>query len=148
MGLGDRTTDPILRRVPVPKTLIMDFVVFSSAKVWKCRYFFLYLQRTKEAAIMSTQAMTQQIAEYFKTQPVLKAWLFGSYARGEQREDSDVDILIIPDSGVGLFKLSGMSLDLQSLLQLPVDLVTEKGLMSFARPSVENDRILIYERVA
>ena len=29
-------------------------------------------------------AMTEQIAEYFKTQPVLKAWLFGSFARGEQ----------------------------------------------------------------
>ncbi|MBP3849192.1 MAG: nucleotidyltransferase domain-containing protein [Prevotella sp.] len=41
--------------------------------------------------------MTQQIAEYFKTQPVLKAWLFGSYSRGEQRADSDVDILILPD---------------------------------------------------
>ncbi len=36
--------------------------------------------------------MTQQLAEYFKTQPVLKAWLFGSYARGEETEDSDVDI--------------------------------------------------------
>jgi len=33
---------------------------------------------------MSTQTMTQLIAEYFKTQPVLKAWIFGSYARGEQ----------------------------------------------------------------
>ena len=41
---------------------------------------------------MCTQAMAQQIAEYFKTQPVLKAWLFGSYARGEQTEKSDVDI--------------------------------------------------------
>ena len=41
---------------------------------------------------MSTQMMTQQIAEYFKTQPVLRAWLFGSFARGEQTEDSDVDI--------------------------------------------------------
>jgi predicted nucleotidyltransferase len=94
---------------------------------------------------MTTQQMTQQIAEYFKTQPVLKAWLFGSFARGEQREDSDVDIMIIPDSGVGLFKLSGMCLDLQALLQVPVDLVTEKGLLPFARSSVENDRILIYE---
>ena len=28
---------------------------------------------------MSTQTMTQQIAEYFKTQPVLKVWLFGFY---------------------------------------------------------------------
>ena len=97
---------------------------------------------------MSTQVMTQQIAEYFKTQPVLKAWLFGSFARGEETETSDVDIMIIPDAGVGLFKLSGMSLDLQALLQLPVDLVTEKGLLPFARPSVDNDKILIYERAA
>ena len=46
---------------------------------------------------MTTAQMTQQIAEYFKTQPVLKAWLFGSYSRGEQRADSDVDMLILPD---------------------------------------------------
>ncbi|MCR5238663.1 MAG: nucleotidyltransferase domain-containing protein [Prevotella sp.] len=38
--------------------------------------------------------MTQLIADYFKTQPVLKAWLFGSFSRGEEREDSDVDLLI------------------------------------------------------
>ena len=99
---------------------------------------------------MSTQAMAQTIAEYFKTQPVLKAWLFGSYSRGEERADSDVDILVMLDqeAHVGLFKLSGMHLDLQDLLQKPVDLVTDKGLMPFARPSVERDRKLIYERTA
>lgn len=32
---------------------------------------------------MTTQAMIKIIADYFKTQPVLKAWLFGSFARGE-----------------------------------------------------------------
>ena len=54
---------------------------------------------------MSQQAMTQLIAEYFKTQPVLKAWLFGSYARGEEREDSDVDVLVKFDRStpIGLF---------------------------------------------
>lgn len=92
--------------------------------------------------------MTQQIAEYFKTQPVLKAWLFGSYARGEETEGSDVDILIVPDKMVGLFKLSGMLLDLQDLLHVRVDLVTDKGLLSFARKSVDRDKILIYERAA
>ena len=46
---------------------------------------------------MTTREMTQLIAEYFKTQPVLKAWLFGSFSRGEEREDSDVDLLILPD---------------------------------------------------
>ena len=34
---------------------------------------------------MSTEVMTKKIAEYFKTQPVLKAWLFGSYSRGEEK---------------------------------------------------------------
>ena len=97
---------------------------------------------------MSTQVMTQLIADYFKTQPVLKAWLFGSYSRGEQNADSDVDLLIVPDNIVGLFKLSGMMLDLQELLQKRVDLVTEKGLLPFARESVDRDKILIYERAA
>ncbi|MBO4315147.1 MAG: nucleotidyltransferase domain-containing protein [Prevotella sp.] len=90
--------------------------------------------------------ITQTIADYFKTQPVLKAWIFGSFARGEETETSDVDIMIVPDKMVGLFKLSGMHLDLQDLLHMPVDLVTEKGLMPFARNSVDRDKILIYER--
>lgn len=38
--------------------------------------------------------VTQSICEYFKTQPVEKAWLFGSFSRNEERPDSDVDILV------------------------------------------------------
>ena len=94
--------------------------------------------------------MIKKIAEYFKTQPVLKAWLFGSYSRGEERPDSDVDIMVSLDQSahVGLFKLSGMHLDLQDLLDMQVDLVTDKGLMPFARESTEHDKKLIYERTA
>lgn len=99
---------------------------------------------------MDKQQLQQIIASYFATQPVLKAWLFGSFARGEQREDSDVDIMILLDSDahVGLIKLSGMRLDLQDLLMRDVDLVTEKGLLPFARESAENDKILLYERAS
>ncbi len=98
---------------------------------------------------MSTQKMTQLIAEYFKTQPVLKAWLFGSYARGEETEDSDVDILVVLDHSkpVGL-KFFGMYEDLKELLGRPVDLVVERTLAPFARESVEQDKLLIYERAA
>ena len=99
---------------------------------------------------MNTQQMIQQIAEYFKTQPVLKAWLFGSYSRGEQREDSDVDLLILPDKSqhFSLFTLSGMYEDLRDLLGREVDLITEGGLLPFARETAEHDKILIYERAA
>ncbi len=99
---------------------------------------------------MGTQTMNQKIAEYFKTQPVLKVWLFGSFARGEQTPESDVDILIVPDRSqhFSLFTLSGMYEDLKELLGREVDLITDGGLMPFARESAERDKILIYERAA
>ncbi len=98
---------------------------------------------------MSTEMITQQIAEYFKTQPVLKAWLFGSFARGEETPESDVDILVILDHSepVGL-KFFGMYEDLKELLGRDIDLVVDRTLASFARESVDRDKILIYERAA
>jgi hypothetical protein len=96
---------------------------------------------------MTTQQMTETIAEYFKTQPVLKAWLFGSFARGEETAESDVDILITLDytRPVGL-KFFGMYEDLKELLGRNVDLVTDHSLALFARESVDKDKLLIYER--
>ena len=104
-------------------------------------------QKNEKNMSTQTQTMTQAIAEYFKTQPVLKAWLFGSYARGEERPDSDVDIMVVLDRSkpVGL-KFFGMWGDLEQLLGRQVDLVTEKALMTFARESANRDKKLIYER--
>ena len=98
---------------------------------------------------MSTQIMNQRIAEYFKTQPVVRAWLFGSFARGEETPLSDVDILVVLDRSqpIGL-KFYGMWTDLEQLLDRSVDLVTDGSLADFARESVERDKILIYERAA
>ena len=66
---------------------------------------------------MTTNQMIQQIAAYFKTQPVLKAWLFGSFARGEETPESDVDILVKFDqnSRVSLMKHASMIDDLEHL---------------------------------
>ena len=99
---------------------------------------------------MTKQEMIQQIAEYFKTQPVLKVWIFDSFSRGEEREDSDVDILILPDKSqhFSLFTLSGMYEDLKNLIGRDVDLITDGGLMPFARESADHDKKLIYERAA
>ena len=64
---------------------------------------------------MSTEAMTEKITEYFKTQPVLKAWLFGSFARGEETMDSDVDILVEYDKNarISLLTISHMMGELE-----------------------------------
>lgn len=83
-------------------------------------------------------------------QPVKKAWLFGSYSRGEETDSSDIDILVDYDNSnglVSLFKMGGILMDLTDLLDCKVDLVEVRGLKSFARDSVNRDKILIYERI-
>ena len=97
--------------------------------------------------MMTTGMMTKTLAEYFKTQPVLKAWLFGSFSRNEQTPDSDVDIIVLLDKSrpIGL-KFFGMWNDLEELLGRKVDLVSEGTLLPFAQESAEKDKILIYER--
>lgn len=88
------------------------------------------------------------IQHYFSTQPVLKAWLFGSYARGEQTQNSDVDILVVFEDGVGLFKYAAIASDLEKLLHRNVDLVSDGALFPWVKYSVEQDKVLIYERKA
>ncbi|MBQ8467791.1 MAG: nucleotidyltransferase family protein [Prevotella sp.] len=92
--------------------------------------------------------MTQQIAEYFKTQPVLKAWLFGSYARGEEREDSDVDLLVKFDRSIpiGLFAYLRIHRELEEKLGRKVDLVEEGTLRPAAQSTANRDLRVIYER--
>lgn len=98
---------------------------------------------------MSKETIIKMIAEYFKTQPVLKAYLFGSFSRGEETDSSDIDILIVLDDSqhIGL-KFFGMYEDLKDMLGRNVDLVTDRSLAPFARESVDRDKILIYERAA
>ena len=99
--------------------------------------------------VMNTR-LVQTIQAYFAAQPVLKAWLFGSYARGEQTPESDVDILVVFDQEngkkVSLLKHIGIALGLEDLLGKKVDLVTEGTLLPFAQETAEKDKVLIYER--
>lgn len=94
-------------------------------------------------------ATLRQLSNYFKTQPVLKAWLFGSFSRNEQTKDSDVDILVALDYNqpIGL-RFFGMYEELKELLGKDVDLVSERTLAPFAKESINRDKILIYERTA
>lgn len=82
-------------------------------------------------------------------QPIKRAWLFGSCARGEENLESDIDILVDYDNSSGmvsLFKMGGILMDLTDLLGCKVDLVENRGLKDFARKNVDQDKILIYER--
>ena len=96
---------------------------------------------------MRNPVIIDLLRKYFSTQPVLKAWLSGSFSRGEETQDSDVDIIVSLDKSkpIGL-KFFGMWSDLEELLGRKVDLVSEGTLLPFAKESAERDKFLVYER--
>ena len=97
--------------------------------------------------IMSTKVIQDTIADYFKTQPVLKAWLIGSFARGEETPLSDVDLLVqYEKDGISLLKHAAMICELEKILDRPVDIVEDGTLRPRVRDSVNQDKRLIYER--
>lgn len=62
--------------------------------------------------------------------------IFGSVARGEANETSDVDFLVKMEAGRSLLDHAGLILDLEELLERPVDVASERGLRTKVRKRV------------
>lgn len=80
------------------------------------------------------RAVTQKI------EPTLVG-VFGSYARGEENEKSDLDILIDFNIEVDLLELIGMEQELSELLGIKVDLITLRSVNASLKPYIESDLI-------
>lgn len=88
-----------------------------------------------------------RISNFFSKQPVLNAYLFGSYSRGVGHENSDVDLLVELDYSqpIGL-EFIQMQIDLQELLSKKVDLISARGLSKYIKPILDKEKKLIYAR--
>jgi len=91
--------------------------------------------------------IVQTIRAYFADKPVERAWLFGSFARDDQQNDSDIDVLVELDFSqpIGLEYVHWW-MDLEKQLNRKVDLVCEGTVSKYVLPYVEQDKQLIYER--
>jgi predicted nucleotidyltransferase len=67
--------------------------------------------------------------------------VFGSLARGEGREDSDLDLLVTLEEGRSLLDLVGLKQDLEDLVHRPVDVVTDQALSPYLRERVLSEAI-------
>lgn len=94
-----------------------------------------------------TSSQINAIKDFFSKQPVLKAYLFGSYSRGNENENSDIDLLVELDYSqpIGL-EFIQMKLDLQELLSKKIDLVSARGLSKYIQPILDKEKKLIYAR--
>jgi predicted nucleotidyltransferase len=112
-------------------------------------YHFLTNQKIDYLCFMNLSVADKLILQqYFAGIPVKRAYLFGSMARNEAREESDIDILVELDHSnpIGM-KFFAYQSDLEELLHKKVDLVTTEGLSKYVKPFIDKDKILIYERV-
>jgi uncharacterized protein len=77
---------------------------------------------------------------------VRHAALFGSVARGDDRPDSDIDIMIEidPDAHLTVFGYVGLKEYIASLFDAPVDVVNREGLKSYVRPAATADAIYAF----
>lgn len=89
----------------------------------------------------------QKIADFLKNKPVKKAFVFGSAARNEDDEQSDIDILVELDYSkpIGL-DFVRMKLELEDLLNKKVDLLTSNSISKHILPYIDSEKILIYEK--
>lgn len=92
----------------------------------------------------------QQIQKFIKksadSEKIQSLALFGSYAKGEVKGDSDMDLLISFRRPVGYFTLARIQNELSQFLQREVDLVTVNSLSRYFREEVLDEAVSLYEK--
>ena len=87
-----------------------------------------------------------KVQKYLLRTGILRAWVFGSFARGEESGQSDLDLLVDYEKGISLLTTIRYKLDLEQIIGREVDLIENGCLKPFATASAEKEKYIIYER--
>lgn len=88
-----------------------------------------------------TNELKNKIKKVLKKKGIVRAGIFGSYVRGEQKKDSDIDILI--EFNDSLLDLVGIEMELEKELKKKVDLLTYGGIHPLLKKRILNEEIRI-----
>ena len=94
----------------------------------------------RAALIKSLQALKPELQRRYKVQEI---GLFGSFVRGEQKESSDIDLLVDFNEQADMFDLVGLGLFLEEKLQRKVDVVPKRALRPELRPMVLSEVVAL-----
>ena len=87
----------------------------------------------------------EQLATLCKEHRVERLRVFGSAARGEERPDSDIDLLVDFADPVGFFELIELEEELSAFFGRAVDLLTERGLSPYFRESILSKTEVLFD---
>jgi len=88
------------------------------------------------------EEMKNKIVKILKKNKITRAGIFGSYARGEQKENSDIDILVEPPKGIG-FGFVGVQFEIEDELGKKVDFVSYKTIHPRLKKQILKEEIKI-----
>ena len=100
------------------------------------------MDKTKINKNSQIEKLKPKIVDILKKKGIKKAGIFGSYARGEQKKGSDIDILIEPPEGMGI-EFFGLNLELEKELGLRVDLLTYNSINRHIKEYILADEVRI-----
>lgn len=89
------------------------------------------------------QKIKKIVAPLLRRRGVVKAGIFGSYARGEQKKKSDVDLLVETKRSMSLFDFVGLKLALESRLNKKIDLVEYKAIKPLLKRVILKEEIRV-----
>lgn len=95
---------------------------------------------------MTTKNFTFKIIPILKSQGVLKASIFGSFARGDNHKNSDIDLLVKFAAGKTLLDLIGLKLKLENILGKKVDIITYNSIHPLLKKHILKEQKIIYEK--
>lgn len=95
---------------------------------------------------MTAQVLIRQIIPILKSKEVLKASIFGSFARGDNTKRSDIDILVKLKNSKTLFDLIELKMALEEKLDRKVDVLTYKSIHPLLKKTILQEQKVIYEK--
>lgn len=85
------------------------------------------------------------ISQVLQKHGIKKAFLFGSYVKGEETPESDIDIIVEFSERKSLLDIVGIERELTEVLGVKVDLLTEKFISPYMIDSIKKEMKVIYE---
>jgi predicted nucleotidyltransferase len=98
---------------------------------------------TKKHMLEEIKSIVEPIAKKYGVERV---YLFGSYARGDATDNSDVDLRVDKGALKGVFALNGLYTEIQETLQTKVDLLTTGSLNDEFLRKIQKEEVLLYEK--
>ena len=98
-----------------------------------------------ETVVMKVDYIKSVVKDIAKQYGVKRVFLFGSYAKNTATVESDLDLIIEKGRPMSLLDLSGMRMQVEDQLKIPVDLLTTEGAKGKLSNDILETEVLIYE---